>query len=690
MEVSVKLRSILFGLHSWLIACVLVAAATMLVSCGGGGEVSTVVVLLPDSLTISAFPNAIDPSEETEITVTVRDKNEQLMPGVVVEFTISINSSGGSFDGSDTAQVQTGADGKAVVLYTAGLFGGGFDRITATAGSKSTSIQVQVNALAGSQPNSISIESTFDSIPADGQSTTALRATVTNDDGSEAFGALVKFTIRSGGGTIQPSEGTTGSGGTVTVTLQSEIGSPGATVRAEVASSPFVYDQIEIEFTLGSLQITAAQNPLLASGTDSTTVTARIFDVAGNPMGAGETINFSLSDESLGTLTPATGQTNGNGEVAVQFAAGANGGTVSVKATWESSSGGIFGTTDITIQSSPAFIKIGDNSPDPSNITVRGTGGAATSLLSFIVQDSSGSPVTGGYRIKFELTNGPGGGESVIPTFDITGDDGQVSTIVYSGTKSGPVTVKASYYSAADNVTISTTSTPIVISSGPPVGQEFGMFAEFLNISGLWMAALEDVITISAGDIYGNPVPDGYAFSFKTYNMGGLISTENVLSSSGFAPTTLYSTAQPTPMQGFTFITAETNGSNSTHITSLAVTDGLNGLSTIYAGTDGGGVYKSLDSGGSWLNISRSSQNSKFGENIIDPYIKGNSAISIDPDDPNTVYVGTGYLGYGRIFRSLDGGANWNSNNVEEVFGLFESDSAAVLTVVVDGDGKTV
>ena len=63
--------------------------------------------------------------------------------------------------------------------------------------------------------------------------------------------------------------------------------------------------------------------------------------------------------------------------------------------------------------------------------------------------------------------------------------------------------------------------------------------------------------------------------------------------------------------------------------------------------------------------------------------MKGNSAICVDPDDHNTVYVGTGYLGRGNVYRSLDGGMNWNSNNVEEWNGLFGT-NAAVLTVACE------
>ncbi len=68
---------------------------------------------------------------------------------------------------------------------------------------------------------------------------------------------------------------------------------------------------------------------------------------------------------------------------------------------------------------------------------------------------------------------------------------------------------------------------------------------------------------------------------------------------------------------------------------------------TIYAGTDGGGVFKSTDAGNSW-----STANTSLG----DPYIL---ALAIDPTSPQTVYAGT----YGGVFKSADAGGSWSAIN---------------------------
>ncbi|NHF59844.1 hypothetical protein FK220_010870 [Flavobacteriaceae bacterium TP-CH-4] len=75
----------------------------------------------------------------------------------------------------------------------------------------------------------------------------------------------------------------------------------------------------------------------------------------------------------------------------------------------------------------------------------------------------------------------------------------------------------------------------------------------------------------------------------------------------------------------------------------------------IYAGTAGGGVWKSNDAGATFTPI-------------FDEYCQSIGAVSLDPNDPdNTIYVGTGEtwtrnsvsVGDG-LYKSTDGGANWN------------------------------
>jgi len=81
----------------------------------------------------------------------------------------------------------------------------------------------------------------------------------------------------------------------------------------------------------------------------------------------------------------------------------------------------------------------------------------------------------------------------------------------------------------------------------------------------------------------------------------------------------------------------------------------------VYAGTAGGGVWKSSD-GGTTFNP------------IFDDYCQSIGAVALDPNDPdNTIYVGTGEtwtrnsvsIGDG-LYKSTDGGANWNKIGFEK------------------------
>jgi photosystem II stability/assembly factor-like uncharacterized protein len=79
-------------------------------------------------------------------------------------------------------------------------------------------------------------------------------------------------------------------------------------------------------------------------------------------------------------------------------------------------------------------------------------------------------------------------------------------------------------------------------------------------------------------------------------------------------------------------------------VTALVI-DPLNSQ-IMYAGTFGGGVYKSVDGGKTW-------QDSSSG--LIDLYIQ---SMAIDPKNPDTVYAGMYRFG---VYKSTDGGLNWYS-----------------------------
>ena len=68
---------------------------------------------------------------------------------------------------------------------------------------------------------------------------------------------------------------------------------------------------------------------------------------------------------------------------------------------------------------------------------------------------------------------------------------------------------------------------------------------------------------------------------------------------------------------------------------------------TLYAGTFGGGIFKSFNGGASWMTINSGLIN------------KAVSALVIDPQNSNIVYAGT----QDGVFKSVDGGGSWRAAN---------------------------
>ena len=74
--------------------------------------------------------------------------------------------------------------------------------------------------------------------------------------------------------------------------------------------------------------------------------------------------------------------------------------------------------------------------------------------------------------------------------------------------------------------------------------------------------------------------------------------------------------------------------------------------STLYAGTYGGGVFQSTNSGGSW--------------SAVNTGLSGNAptvfALAVDPSTPSTLYAGTEG---GGVFQSTNSGGSWSAVNTD-------------------------
>ncbi len=114
----------------------------------------------------------------------------------------------------------------------------------------------------------------------------------------------------------------------------------------------------------------------------------------------------------------------------------------------------------------------------------------------------------------------------------------------------------------------------------------------------------------------------------------------------------------PTPMQSDFY--AEVSG----RVSSLVV-DPTN-ANIVYSAAAGGGLWKSTDGGTSWIPLT---------DNL--PRLSSGS-VAIDPNNPGTLYYGTGELNFNidgypgsGMFKSTDGGASWTQMSLPSGGGLY-------------------
>ena len=96
-----------------------------------------------------------------------------------------------------------------------------------------------------------------------------------------------------------------------------------------------------------------------------------------------------------------------------------------------------------------------------------------------------------------------------------------------------------------------------------------------------------------------------------------------------------------------------TNGPEGRIIEALAINPAT--PATIYAGTYGGGVFKSTNNGGSWDAV-----NSGLTNALV-------LSLAIDPSAPDTLYAGTQQRG---VFKSTNGGGSWSAVGLTDTFAV--------------------
>ncbi len=151
-------------------------------------------------------------------------------------------------------------------------------------------------------------------------------------------------------------------------------------------------------------------------------------------------------------------------------------------------------------------------SATPDHIAILGTGGDESSTVIFKVLDVNGDPIND-QDVTFELSTDLGG-INISPLNATTNADGEVQTVVNSGTVSTSIRVKATI--TGSDPAISSQSKLLVLSTGIPDQDSFSLSASILNPEGWDIDGNEVEVTARLADAFNNPAPDGTAVSFTT------------------------------------------------------------------------------------------------------------------------------------------------------------------------------
>jgi adhesin/invasin len=499
--------------------------------------------------------------------------------------------------------------------------------------------------------------------------TATLTATVTDANGNLVPGETITFTFspNNSGASLSATSKTTDNNGQAAVQYTAGTTAGADTVRAQATSSS-VTESTSITVaapsggagsqpgSVASIALSANNNTIQANGSATATITATLRDANGRPVSDNVIVNFSTT---LGIVSSQATTAGGNGQATATFTAG----TVAGRATVTATSGTVPGSIVITITAGPAknlVLHLISN----TSIGVRGSGTNETSNLTFEARDSNGNLVqdpvpgnpTSGTAVSFTLENGGlGGGESLSP-LRATAVNGQVTTSLQSGTKAGTVKmvafIDANGNGLPDAQEIVSQAISVTITGGPPWGENLSVAVLPLNIAGLVTFGLKDTITTFLSDRFSNPVPDGTAVSFFSDFAGitgAAVSTSTNGTTAATATATLTSQG-PVPTDGFVTVTPSTLSGSEARVLSLAVHPA--NANVIYAGTDGGGVFRTTNGLNtnatqvSWTQVGRAQTG------LTNGIIRN---IQIDPTNTSIIYAATD----AGVFRSTGGGDTW-------------------------------
>ncbi len=456
-------------------------------------------------LSLSLSPTSL-PADGTTTTTAVASLVDAHGNPLGAGTSVSWHSTAGSLAATSS---NTDANGKARVLLTSATVAG-TATLTASAGAASNSTSVTFTAGVPAAGNSgMQLSATPLSITADGISTSTVSATVTDAFGNTLpAGVQVSWTTDAGSPVSATS--TTNASGVATWVVTSSTLAGVANVRA---TSGAANNALSLTFTPGvpaagssGLSLSAAPSAIVANGSSTTTLSASVRDVHGNPVGAGVAVSWTTS---AGTLGSGTSTTDASGIASMVLTSS----TVAAAATVQASAAAAHSSLQVSFDP-------GAPAPGRQGLTlsVVSASGADTATLNATVKDQFGNRVGAGVAVTWSASAG------LLGSATTTTDNNGVASVLltYSGSPQR-VTVYASSGAAADSATIA-----------------FGAGVPAVGSNGISLAVGPDdgsnTATISATlrDSYGDVVGAGFKVDWQT-SLGSLSGTSSITNASGIA-----------------------------------------------------------------------------------------------------------------------------------------------------------
>ncbi len=539
----------------------MVLAALMLASCGGGGDDA---VALPGissyTLTIAtvdagtgAATTQTSAAAPLRIVATLLAPTGAAVPGATIQFGATVGRlAGGS--------AQTDGAGVASVVLNAGSSGPAAGTVTiiftdpagnlATASQAFTTTGDESTSTGGGGGTTATNVLSMTLVARDGAGTTVsttnpvtdlnpgrLIATVTLD-GVPVNLALVTFTAPAVAELSQATTATTSAGvaevsvsplssgaGVVTATvdyLGQTVTSSVVIVTSVTATAPVVLQLGSFSgatFTNAVLK-TSATGPIQAGST--ITVSADVVDSTGLAYATPVPVAFTSDCASLATPTAvidATGTTVA-GHTDITYRPTGCAGTDVIRATLTNGASTLTATTTITIEVATvgqvAFI-----SATPDVIALEGTGGfgrLTRSEVKFRVLGNDGTPISN-QLVCFGLSTSVGG--LTVDASSRSNTSGDVIAVVTAGSVPTSVRVNAvvDYDNDSNCATVpspakSAVSDVLVVSTGLPHQDSFSLSIGTFNPQAGDYDGVTVPVFVYAADHFSNPVPDGTAVTF--------------------------------------------------------------------------------------------------------------------------------------------------------------------------------